>query len=336
MKAAVLQAAGLDNLKLVERPDPVPGPGQVLVRIRAASLNYRDLLTIQGGYGSRQKQADLIPLSDGAGEVVAVGEGASRYKPGDRVLGSFFPNWRDGPPSAAKLAGALGGEADGVMSELRAFAEDAVLPTPAHLTDAEAATLPCAGLTAWSALATQGAVGPGDVVLTQGTGGVSIFALQFARMAGAEVIATSSSADKLARLQEMGAAHVANYKETPEWARTARAATGGLGVDHVVEVGGAGTLEQSIKAVRVGGTVSLIGVLSGPNHSFRLPLVVTQNIRLQGVTVGSTTGLAALLRALEQHKLKPVVDRVFPLDDYRAAIEHMSAGRHFGKVCVEL
>ncbi len=336
MKAAVLKAAGLDNLEIVDLPEPTPGPGEVLVRINAASLNYRDLLTFQGGYGSRQKQADLIPLSDGAGEVISVGDGVSAFKPGDRVVPSFFPNWRDGPPTAEKLAGALGGQADGVLCEQRVLPADALVPTPANLTDVQAAALPCAAVTAWSAVITQGGVGPGDVVLTQGTGGVSLFALQFAKLAGASVIATSSSDEKLEKARALGADHLINYKSVPEWARAAREITGGRGVDHVVEVGGAGTLEQSIKAVRVGGAISLIGVLSGPNHTFRLPLVVTQNIRMQGVTVGSTAQLSAMLRAVGVHGVEPAVDKVYPLAEVRDAIEYMSAGRHFGKVCISL
>lgn len=336
MKAAVLQAIGPENLKIVDRPKPSPGPGQVLVRMRAASLNYRDLLTVKGGYGSRQKTENLTILSDGAGEVAALGEGASRFKVGERVVANFFQGWISGPPSEEKLASALGGRIDGVLAEYCVFGEDGLLSTPAHLSDVEAAALPCAGLTAWSAVISQGAAGPGATVLTQGTGGVSLFALQFAKLAGATVIATSSSDAKLERAGALGADHLINYKAESKWGREARRLAGGLGVDQVVEVGGAGTLGQSIRAVRVGGIISLIGVLSGPAHDFQLPLVVMQNIRLQGVTVGSRDQFETMLRAIDHHRLKPPIDKVFAMDEVHAAMDHMAAGRHFGKVCVSL
>ena len=287
MKAVILTALGMDNLKLLERPDPQPGPAEVLVRIKAAALNYRDLVVVDGGYGSQQRTADLIPLSDGAGEIAAVGDGVTGFKPGDRVVANFFQNWLAGGPTVEKLASSLGGRIDGVLCEYRVFPEAGVLHTPTQLSDIEAAALPCAGLTAWSAVISQGEVGPGDRVVVQGTGGVSIFALQFAKMAGAEVIATSSSDEKLEKVRALGADHVINYRTTPEWGKAVREMTDGAGVDHVVEVGGADTLRQSIRAVRVGGRISLIGVLSGAKHELMLPWIVTQNVRLQGVTVGS-------------------------------------------------
>ena len=336
MRAAVVERPGLDHLVLKELPTPSPGPGEALVRLRAASLNYRDTLTVLGGYGSKQKQSDLIPLSDGAGEVVGLGPGASRWRVGDRVIGCLFPNWIDGEIDAEKIRLALGGSVDGCAAEYRVFAEGALVRTPDHLSDIEAATLPCAALTAWSAVVSHGAVGPGDTVLTQGTGGVSLFALQFARAHGAMVIATSSSADRLRRLEALGADRVINYREDAEWGRTVRALTQGRGVDHVVEVGGAGTLRQSIRAVRVGGTVSLIGVLAGAKPDFNLALVVTQNIRLQGITVGSRAQFEAMLEAIVAHGMRPVVDRAFPLSELREAIEYLGAGRHVGKVCIAL
>ena len=337
MRAAVLSAAGLDNLSVVELPDPEPGPGEVLVQVRAATLNYRDLLTVEGGYGSRQKTADLIPVSDGAGEVLAVGAGVTRFKTGDHVVANFFQDWLAGDPTEHAMHSGLGGLLDGMACEMRALPEHGLAHTPPHLDHAEAAALPCAALTAWSAVINQGAVKPGDVVLTQGSGGVSVFALQFAKMAGAEVIATSASDIKLERLKSLGADHLINYGETPEWARAARAAVGGRGLDLVVEVGGAGTLEQSIKAVRLGGAVALIGVLSGANHEFRLPLVVTRKIRLEGVTCGSYEQFDAMLRAIAQNGMKPPLDNTrFGLDELPAAFAHMREGRHFGKIVIEI
>ena len=337
MRAAVLSAAGLDNLSVIELPDPEPGPGEVLVRIRAATLNYRDLLTVEGGYGSRQKTEGLIPVSDGAGEVVAIGDGVTKFKPGDHVVANFFQNWRAGEPTEHSMHSGLGGLLDGMACEMRVLPEHGLAHTPAHLDHAEAAALPCAALTAWSAVIDQGGVKPGDVVLTQGSGGVSVFALQFAKLAGAEVIATSSSDAKLARLATLGADHLINYAESPEWVRPAREAVGGRGLDLVVEVGGAGTLEQSIKAVRLGGAIALIGVLSGANHKFRLPLVVTRKIRLEGVTCGSYEQFEAMLRAITQNGLKPALDEThFTLDTLHDAFVHMREGRHFGKIVIEI
>jgi NADPH:quinone reductase-like Zn-dependent oxidoreductase len=336
MRAAVLERPGLNNLKIEQVPTPEPGPGDVLVRLRAASLNYRDTLTVVGGYGSRQKQERLIPLSDGAGEVAAVGPGVEHWRSGDRVIGCLMPNWQGGEMSDEKSAISLGGSVDGCAAEYRLFPATALVRTPEHLSDIEAATLPCAALTAWSAVVTQGGAGPGDIVLTQGTGGVSLFALQFARLAGARTISTSSAPDRLRRLRELGASDVVNYREVPDWGRWARALTSGRGVDHVVEVGGAGTLAQSVRAVRVGGTISLIGVLGGAKPDFNLALVVMQNIRLQGVTVGSRDQFERMLAAIGAHKLRPVIDRAFPLEEIRAAIEHLGAGRHVGKVCIAL
>lgn len=337
MRAAVLSAAGLDNLSVVELPDPEPGPGEVLVRVRAATLNYRDLLTVEGGYGSRQKTEGLIPVSDGAGEVLAVGAGVTRFQPGDHVVANFFQDWLAGEPTEHAMHSGLGGLLDGMACEMRVLPEHGLAHTPAHLDHAEAAALPCAALTAWSAVIDQGRVKPGDVVLTQGSGGVSVFALQFARMAGAQVIATSSSDAKLERLKSLGADHLINYAETPEWARAARDAVGGRGLDLVVEVGGAGTLEQSVKAVRLGGAIALIGVLSGANHEFRLPLVVTRKIRLEGVTCGSYEQFDAMLRAIAQNGLRPALDDTrFGLDDLPAAFAHMRAGEHFGKIVIEI
>lgn len=334
MKVFQLQGWSAEHLALAERPDPEPGPGQALVRMRAAALNYRDLVVLQRGYGAQTGTLPLIPVSDGAGEVVAVGPGVTRVRPGDRVCPTFFQAWQGGPPSAARLASSLGGPIDGVMAELMVVSEEGLALAPAHLSDIEAATLPCAALTAWSALVTEGRVQPGERVLIQGTGGVSLFALQFAKLAGAYAIVISSSAEKLARARAMGADATLNYRETPEWGRAVRDLAGGDGVDHVVEVGGQQTLPQSLRAVRPGGTLSLIGVLSGPSLDARLGLVVTRQIRLQGITVGSRDGFEAMARAIAQHALRPVIDSVFPFDQLPQALAHLASGAHVGKVCI--
>jgi NADPH:quinone reductase-like Zn-dependent oxidoreductase len=336
MKAAVLETPGAENLKIKEVLDPRPGRGEVLVRLHASSLNYRDYVVVQGGYGSQQKRHDLIPLSDGAGVVAEVGPGVVGLKGGDRVVGCFFPEWTSGEPSAENLAVSLGGTVDGVASEYRVFPEHGLVPSPDYLTDGEAATLPCAALTAWNALVVLGGIAPGDVVLTQGTGGVAVFALQFARMAGAEVIATSSTEEKLARLRALSARHAINYAADREWGATARTLTGGRGVDHVVEVGGADTLKQSLRAVRIGGVISVIGVLSGGTADVNLASILMHNVRVQGIRVGSREHFLSMLRAMALHGLRPVIDRTFPLADLPAALEYLKAGRHVGKVVIEI
>lgn len=336
MKAYQLQGPhGIDGMKLVERPVPAPGPGQVLVRIKAASLNYRDLLTVQGGYGSRQK-FPLVPVSDGAGVVESVGPGVKDFTPGDRVIGSFFEGWLGGEPSEAKMRTSLGGAVDGVLCEYRIWPSQALVRTPEHLTDPEAATLPCAALTAWSAVVKLGNVRPGQTVLTQGTGGVSIFALQFARMLGARVIATSSSETKIEKLKQLGADITINYKATPEWGKLARQQTG-RGVDLVVEVGGVGTLNESIRATRIGGTIAFIGVLAGqPQTEPRISLMVMQQQRLQGTTVGSVEDLQAMVDAIAISRMKPVMDKTFTFIEAREAFAYMASGAHFGKVAIAI
>jgi NADPH:quinone reductase-like Zn-dependent oxidoreductase len=328
-------AFGLDNLALVERPDPRPGPGQALVRLRAASLNYRDLLTVEGKYNPKQK-LPLIPCSDGAGEVVEVGSGVTRVAPGDRVCANFAPRWISGPPTREKLRATLGGPLDGTLAELVVFDQEALVKIPDHLSDEEAATLPCAAVTAWSALVTEGGVTAGETVLVQGTGGVSLFALQIAKLLGARVIATSSRDEKLERVREMGAAETINYREVPEWGMRAKELTGGTGVDHVVEVGGAGTLQQSLRAVRFGGTISLIGNLAGTKTELLLTQIFMQRIRVNGILVGHREGFEAMNRAMALHGVRPVIDRVFPFEEFRAAFDHMAAGEHFGKIVVRI
>jgi NADPH:quinone reductase-like Zn-dependent oxidoreductase len=336
MKVAVLDAVGsLDNIRIVERPEPTPGPHEVLVRLRAAALNFRDLVVVEGGYGARQKKQDLVLLSDGAGEIVELGSEVANWQVGDRVVGCFFPNWQAGPPTERRLAANLGGSLDGVACEYRVFAEEAIVPGPKHLNFVRSATLPCAALTAWAAVIGQGGVGPGTSVLTQGTGGVSLFALQFARAAGAQVIATSSSEVKLEKLRTLGATHVINYVENPKWGEAVQQLVPD-GVDLVVEIGGGGTIAQSLRAVRMGGAVLIIGVVDGARHDLNLPVLIVKNVRLQGTSVGNRDQLGAMIRAMEQHAIRPVIDRTFPLTELRAALEHLKSRRHAGKICVEM
>jgi NADPH:quinone reductase-like Zn-dependent oxidoreductase len=326
---------GLDHLTLTDRPDPRPGHGEVLVRVRAASLNYRDLLTVRGEYNPKQK-LPLIPCSDGAGEVVEVGEGVTRVQTGDRVCANFAQRWIAGEPDREKLRSTLGGPLDGMLAELVALPQEGVVCVPEHLSDKEASTLPCAALTAWSALVTDGGLVAGDTVLLQGTGGVSIFALQFAKILGLRAILTSSSDEKLARARELGADETINYRQTPEWGARVKELTGGAGADLVVEVGGAGTLGQSLRAVRMGGTIALMGVLAGNALELPLPLIFMQRVRVQGILVGSREGFEAMNRAITLHRLRPVVDRVFPLEETRAALDLMERGGHFGKICIRV
>jgi len=331
----VRDAGGIDDLKLVERPLLQPGLGEVLVRIRAVTLNYRDLLTVKGGYGSRQK-FPLVPLSDAAGIVEAVGPGVARFKPGDRVFNSFFQNWIGGAPSEEKFASAPGGMLDGVLSQYRVFPQHGLLHAPSHLSDVEAAALPCAGLTAWSAVVKFGCTKPGSVVLTQGTGGVSLFALQFAKLAGARVIATSSSEGKMEKLRKLGADETINYRAKPEWGKEARALTAGRGVDLVVEVGGAGTLARSFGAIRIGGKISMIGGLSGAATELNPGLILGRRANVQGISVGSTQMFEAMNRAIAASGLKPVIDKVFPFEEAPAAYRYLQSAQHFGKIVISL
>lgn len=330
----VEEAWSIDHLGVGTRPDPVAGPGQVRLKMRAAALNYRDLLVPQRGYGSRMQALPLIMLSDGVGVIDQLGDGVAGFAVGDRVCPNFFQSWPGGDPDADHLAHSLGCEIDGTMAEYMVLPAAGVSPVPPHLTDEEAATLPTAAVTAWRALVSEGRIRPGDTVLVQGTGGVSLFALQFAKMAGAKVIVTSSSDAKLARARALGADETLNYRTVPDWGRLARDLAGGQGVDHVVEVGGQGTLTQSLRAVRPGGTISMIGVLAGSTMDAPLGLVVTRHVRLQGITVGSGEDFRAMLQAVAQHHMRPVVDRVFGFDELKDAMNYLAAGRHFGKVCI--
>jgi len=325
---------GFDHLQLSTRPDPQPGPGEVLLRMKAASLNYRDLVVPNRGYGAFTGNLPLIPLSDGVGEVVEVSHGVTRVKAGDRVCPCFHQSWIGGAPDLERLTRTLGGPIDGTMADLMCLPAEGVVKVPAHLTDEQAAALPCAALTAWSALVTYDALAPGARVLVQGTGGVALFALQFAQLLGCHVTVISSSNGKLAKAKQLGADAGINYVATPEWSKATREVTAGRGFDHIVELGGEKTLPQSLRAIRPGGTISMIGVLSGSALSAPLGHVVTRQVRLQGITVGSRDGFEAMMRAIEQHRLVPVVDRVFAFDELKQAMEHLKRGTHFGKLCI--
>ncbi|MBK7584223.1 MAG: NAD(P)-dependent alcohol dehydrogenase [Myxococcales bacterium] len=336
MKAVVVTGGfGVENLRIEERPDPEPGPGEVVLKMSAVSLNYRDLLMVRGTYNPRQA-LPLIPASDGVGTVVAVGAQVTRVALGDRVCPIFATGWLAGEPAREKLKTTLGGPLDGTLTELMKIDAEALVKIPDGLSDVEAACLPCAGVTAWSALVTHAGLTAGDTLLALGTGGLSIFGLQIATLLGARVIITSSSDEKLDRAKELGADHVINYRRNPEWGKTARELTNGRGVDHVLEVGGAATFAQSLKAVRPGGTVSIIGNLGGGATELNLLGILMQNIRLQGIIVGHRESFEALVRAAIQNELRPVVDRVFAFDEVPRALEHMARGAHFGKVCVDV
>jgi NADPH:quinone reductase-like Zn-dependent oxidoreductase len=334
MKAwEIKDAFGIDALKLSERPDPPLQHHQVRVRVRAVSLNYRDFVTVKHG-GARATKLPLIPCSDGAGEVIEIGPEVTRVKAGDRVTGIFFQNWLTGDITPGAFASALGGSIDGMLADRVVLHEDGLVHTPVYMTDADAATLPCAAVTAWQGLVTKGNLKAGDTVLVQGTGGVSIFALQFAAMTGARVIITSSSDEKLAHAKQLGAWETINYKKTPAWGKRVLELTNGEGVDHVCEVGGAGTLGQSFQATRVGGIVSLIGVLTGFEAKIDPYPVLMKGLRLQGIYVGSREMFEAMNKAMAIQKTKPAIDKVFPFTEARDALKLMESAAHFGKIVI--
>lgn len=336
MKAWQLTAeTGVDALKLNELPEPKPGPGQVLVRVRATSLNYRDLMIATGRYGA-PVSLPLIPLSDGAGEVAALGDGVTHWKVGDRVAGTFFQNWRTGPVHREAFASALGGAVNGMLAEYVALSAEGVVAIPPHLSFTEAATLPCAALTAWNALVTSGKVSADQTVLLLGTGGVSIFALQFAKLHGARAVITSSSDEKLARAQSLGADATINYRTTPEWEKEVLRLTGNAGADHVVEVGGQDTFPKSLRALALGGTISVIGGVSGFSSSAPLAEIVGKSALIRGIYVGNRDMFEAMNRALARHTLKPAIDREFPFAEAPAAYRHLQSGAHFGKVVISV
>jgi NADPH:quinone reductase-like Zn-dependent oxidoreductase len=334
MKVVRLRApGGLENLRLVEEERPDPQPGEVLVRIRACSLNFHDNMVALG----KKPCADgRIPLSDGAGEVIAVGDGVHELNVGDAVVSTYWPKWLGGEPTPTTKGSELGDDVDGYAREYVCMPAHAFTKAPAGYTHAEAATLTCAGVTAWRGLVVCGQVKPGDTVLILGTGGVSLFALQFARAAGARVIATSSSAEKLGRLKDLGADMLINYKAVPDWGRRAKELTDGRGVDHVIEVGGPNTLAQSIAACRMGGHIALIGVLTGFAGEVSIPALFSNQIRMSGVSIGSRADQEEMIRAITANRVRPIVDRCFRLEEIADAFRYYGSQAHFGKVCLEL
>ena len=334
MKTYELRQFGLENLALVERDTPRPGAREVLVKFHAASLNYRDLVFAKGLYNPKAK-LPAVPFSDGAGEVVAVGENVTRWKAGDRVCPIFMQAWLEGEVSAEKRRTALGaGELGGVLREFGAFDEDGLVRIPEHLSYEEAATLPCAGVTAWNALVPIGSVKAGDTVLTLGTGGVSIFALQFAKLHGARVIVTSSSDEKLVRARGLGADETINYRTTPDWDKEVLRLTNGAGADLVIELGGAGTVAKSVNSVRIAGCVALIGVLAS-GGGFNPVSLLMKGVRMQGVFVGSRQMFEDMNRAIAVNALKPVIDKTLPFAEAREALKYMESAAHFGKIVIQ-
>ena len=335
MKAYEFDTFGIENLRIVESATPEPGDDEVLVRMRAASLNYRDLMVIRGQYNPRMK-LPAVPLSDGAGEVVAVGNTVASWKVGDRVMPNVAQKWVDGMPDASAARSALGGDArsNGVLREFAAFDARSLVAIPEYLSFIEAATLPCAGLTAWNALVESGNLRAGETVLVLGTGGVSIFAVQIAKHFGARVIATSSSDAKIEKLNALGADETINYRSTPDWEKAVVDLTDGVGVDHVIEVGGAGTIEKSLASVRVGGTVSLIGSLSGGAMVNTVPIFM-RAIRLHGIFIGSKAMFERMLKEFDRARIRPVVDRTFSFDEAPDALRYMETGEHCGKIVIE-
>lgn len=333
MKAVELRNGfGLEALAVVDRPDPTPGPQEILVRMRAASLNYRDLQVVRGDYG--ELALPLIPVSDGAGDVVAVGSDVMRFRVGDSVSPIMVPDWLAGSPTSENARRRLGSTLDGVLAEYMCVPEWAAVKTPRHMTHAEAATLPVAGVTAWEALFVRGQLQPGEMIVVQGTGGVSTFALQLARVAGARVIITSSNDEKIARASALGASYGVNYRKRPEWHEEVLRLTDGRGADHVIEVVGGSNLSRSIAASKIGGAVSLIGYLDGFHADLDLPLALRRIVTLHGISVGSRASYEALVAGCEASGLRPIVDRVFAFSELPAALEYLALGRHFGKVVI--
>jgi NADPH:quinone reductase-like Zn-dependent oxidoreductase len=333
----VSEPFGLDHIEVVEVPDPTPGPGEALVRMRAVSLNYRDLMMVQAGYRGGPMPPSITPFSDGCGVVEAIGEGVTRVEVGDRVATMFFQGWISGPATLERTAATtLGHPIPGVGRELAVYSQEGLSKAPDYLTDEQVSTLPCAALTAWRAMFVDARLNPGDTVVLQGTGGVSIFGLQFGHAAGMRTLITSSSDEKLARAKALGADHLVNYRTAPEWAKTVKAATAGRGADLIMEVGGGGTINQSMRAVRLGGHVAIIGMVAGAGEGFNPPVLIGNNAaRMQGVWVGSRDMFEDMCRALELHRIQPVVDRTYPFTEVRAALEAMKAGEHFGKIVLK-
>ena len=335
MRSYEIQQFGIDNLALTTRETPKPGSNEVVVRLRAASLNYRDVMVVTGTYNPRMN-LPAIPFSDGAGEVIAVGEDVAKWKVGDRVCSTVIAGWFDGEPSAEKSKTAIAaGGADGILREFATFNEESIVRIPEHFSFEEAATLPCAAVTAWNAIVVSGKIKAGDTVLTLGTGGVSIFAVQIAKHFGARVISTSSSDEKLAKVRELGADETINYRTREDWDKAVLELTDGRGVDHVVEVGGTGTLTKSVKAVRVGGHIALIGALDMAGEFNPVP-VFMKAVRMQGIFVGSREMFEELNAMIAESTMRPVVDRVFGFQEAREALKYMESGSHFGKIVVKI
>lgn len=333
--ALIRQTDGSYRLTFEKVPIPAPGDREVLVRVRAASLNRRDIYVLKGQY-PMQPRPTLVPLSDGAGEVVSLGTGVTRFKTGDRVAANFFQSWIGGRPDAEIHSSALGGQLDGMLSEYVCLSEDGLVRVPQGYSYEEASTLPCAAVTAWNGLVTRGRMQSGDNVLLLGTGGVSIFGLQFAAAANARTIVTSSSDDKLARARSLGAASTINYTDTPQWSGAVRAATGNVGAHQVLEVGGAGTLPQSIASLAPGGHIAIIGGLAGFGGDIPARALMHANATVSGIYVGSRANFEAMTAFIERHRIRPVVDRVYPLDEASAAYDRIDAGQHLGKVVIKL
>ena len=335
MKAYEIQQFGIDELALVERERPIPNANEVLVKFHAASLNYRDLMMVKGWYNPRLKMP-LVPFSDGAGEVVEIGEAVTKFKVGDRVCPIFMQGWLDGEVSFQKARTALGGDIDGVLREFGTFNENGLVSIPDNLSYEEAATLPCAGVTAYNALFISGGLKPDDTILLQGTGGVSIFALQFASHFGAKTIITSSSDEKLKKAQELGADELINYKNREDWDKAVLELTEKRGVDSIVEVGGAGTMQRSVNAVKMGGHIAVIGVLSGKGGGINPVNILQKSIKMHGIFVGSRQMFEDMNRLIAQHNIQPVIDKVFVFDQAREALKTMESASHFGKIVVKI
>lgn len=334
MKTFEVQEFGIDKLALVDREIPRPGAGEVLVSLTAASLNYRDLIVVEGKYNPKLKRP-MVPLSDGVGVVEEIGPGVTRFKKGDRVAACFMQKWIDGAVNREKASSALGGGAiDGVLQEFAVFSEQGLVSVPRLLSDEEAAALPCAAVTAWHALFEDTPRAPGDTVLIQGTGGVSIFALQFAKAAGLRTILISSSDEKLARAKQLGADETINYKANPKWEERARELTNDEGVHQVIEVGGSGTMPRSLRAVRMAGVISVIGALTGGDPTVSPVPILMNTIRVQGIYVGSRAMFERMNRAIELYSIKPVIDKVFNWTEAREALRYMQSQQHFGKICL--
>ena len=341
MHAYPVQQFGIDHLHPIDLPAPQPEPGKVLIKVHAVSLNYRDLMVVKGLYNTKMA-LPRIPCSDGAGEVVAIGEGVTRVKVGDRVCGIFMQRWLDGPPTAEKSKDALGGDIDGMLAEYALLHEHGVVRFPEHLSYEEASTLPCAGVTAWNALQHAGdPANPterGGTVVIQGTGGVSIFALQFGKLLGARVLGTSSSEEKLSRARSLGLDEGCNYKERPDWSKWVTEVTANKGADRIIEVGGAGTFGQSLRATRVGGTIAQIGILSGASTADPIALtpILHKQLRVQGIYVGSRMMFEQMNAAIAKAGLHPVVDKVFDFHQAAEAFVHMESASHFGKIVIRV